>query len=65
MLHITIEVIENFEGLNLKASRKFATGSSDRFFTIKKKDLDLYEDPEEKKKFINNRIAELTDDLIE
>lgn len=65
MIHITIELIENFEELNIKAIRKFGTGTSDRFFTVKKKELDAIEDIEFKRTFINNKVAELLEDLIE
>lgn len=45
-MHLTAEVIENFEGVTVTCTRKFATGESRRIKVYKKKELEALGDEE-------------------
>lgn len=60
MLHITVEIIENFEGVQIKGKRHFGNGSSDLSMFVTKKALDAIETPEAE---IDGKVLEIIHDL--
>ncbi|OGG65153.1 hypothetical protein A2Z56_02580 [Candidatus Kaiserbacteria bacterium RIFCSPHIGHO2_12_45_16] len=61
MLHIIIEVVENYEGLTIKGTRKFGTGESLRSHHTPRKDLEQV--VETKEIFIKDCVSHVIDTL--
>jgi hypothetical protein len=59
MLHLTAEVIENFEGVRIKCTRKYGNGESLRHKLYKKKELEALGDEEAQWNEINLCVTDM------
>jgi hypothetical protein len=65
MLHLTAEVIENYEGVRVSCTRKYGNGESRRGKLYKKADLEELVDEEAQRDEINQCVVDMFNRLRE
>ena len=65
MLHLTAEVIENYDGVRVKCTRKYGNGESLRHKLYKTEDLEALGDEEAQRDEINQCVVDMFNGLRE
>ncbi len=63
MLHLTAEVIENYEGVRVSCTRKYGNGESRRGKLYKKEELEALGDEEAQRDEINQCVVDMFNGL--